>query len=244
MGIHVDLTDQKTNEYQHQMMLALRRTDLGEFIKSELPTIVLDPAFCQLEARKRRTEAHIEATRLLARRAADEVVSFATWVPREVVSKEPLPQGPKHLVERFASATRSTEINAIAGATELDFLTDRRIWQGTVHAIVSHPRHVPRPYLSATLQAALGGSERTSEGAYRPLVLKPVTDLPGLIPYVFKQLSVIKTTQRSPWIDDKGRPRTSKQRLRTAQLRQLLLQTQRDGVPGRVLITSNGRAAR
>lgn len=243
MTLNPDMTDNMTRLYQRRMMLALRRTDLGQYIHSELPEIALDPAFCQWKARDLREDVHIKATRLFARTEVNETLSFATWVPRDAVSKEPLPSGPGELVQWFAKAAARTPISAIGAATELDFLADRRLWQTTVHAIICHPEKENFRDLSVKLTAALGGSKRQLLGAYRPLVVKPVHDLVGLIPYVFKQLSVIKTSQRSPWLNLEGRAYAPKQRLRTPQLYQLLRQTQRDGVTSRVLIGSISEVA-
>jgi hypothetical protein len=70
------------------------------------------------------------------------------------------------------------------------------------------------------------------------LQVKPLTDLSGALSYTFKSIAVLSTTQRSSWVDDQGHKRTTKQKLRTQQLRQLLRQTIRDGVEDRILLAS------
>lgn len=239
-----DLSDEQTRMRQRKMMLALRRTGHGSYIDGELPEIRLHLAFCQWIARDLRLDAHRRAKLLLAESRDDEWLSFVTWVPADATSDSPLPWGPGHRVGKFALAAAQVQASAIVGATEIDYDLLSAVWQESVHAILRHPRRLSRPQLSSQLAAALCGSNQRSGRIYRPLVVKPVTNLDGALSYVYKGFAVLSTTQRSTWRDPSGGARAVKQALRKPQLQQLLAQTARDGVADRALIGRMTEAAR
>lgn len=232
-----DLTNKRTRARQRQMMLALRRTNLGSHIKQELPEIRLHPPFCQWEARDRRIELHRKAKRLFAGLMPFETLSFATWIVFE--SRHPTNLtliSTKGILDRFAVAVRSLGGTAIAAATEVDFDVKLGVWQQSVHAIIRRPLGPDHKRFSATLKSALTVSADIA-APYRPLVVKAVTELDGLISYVFKSLTLLSITQRSTWRTPEGKSRSCKQELRTRQLRQLLNQALTSSISAQLIIT-------
>lgn len=236
MTAYKDLTKARTRIRQRDMMLALRRTGLGKYIERELPEIAIDPAFCQWAAR----DLSLEIQRRV--KAIDEIwgdwtdVWFATWVPSDALNVELLPTGPASLIERFTKACVALDASAVVGALETDFDAREQAWQPTIHAILFVPYVTDNRTVSDFLSAALGSSTDDTGRVYRPLVLRRVYDLKGAVSYTFKSLAILSTTQRSSWCTDEGRQRARKQSLRTPQTRQLLLQTQRDGLAARTFI--------
>lgn len=244
MKLKQDLTNTRTRVRQRQMMLALRRADLGSCIEQELPEIRLHPAFCQWEARDRRKKLHKRAKRLFEGVTPSETLSFVTWIvsePRHPTSLTLIDT--KDILDRFAVAIRSLGATAIAASTEVDFDVSLGVWQLSVHGIIRRPLGLDRKKFSAKLKSVLKVSADNT-GAYRPVVVKSVTDLDGLISYVFKSLALLSITQRATWRTPDGKPRSRKQALRTPQLRQLLNQSLAGCISSQLLITFANEVAR
>lgn len=236
MTAYNDLTTARTQTRQHEMMLALRRTGLGRHIERNLPEIVLDPAFCQWASRDLRfkIQRRVEAIDDAFEGRAD--MWLVTWVPSDALNVELLPEGPSALIKRFTKACVAVEASAVALALEPDFDVKEQAWQPTIHAVLFLPYATDARKVSTSLSRALGSSMDDTGRVYRPLVVKHIYDLKGATSYTFKSLAVLSIGQRSTWYTDEGRPRARMQSLRTPQTRQLLLQTQRDGLASRTFI--------
>ncbi len=235
-NLNHDLTNARTRVRQHKMMLALRRTDLGSHIQRELPEIQLAAPFCQWEARDCRRGFHSRSASLLSALAPTETLSFATWIP--CAARHPTSLTPKDLVDQFADAVSALGVTAIAGSTEVDYDANLGVWQQTVHAILRRPLGRTNAEFSADLKASLRASD-DNNAPYRPVLVKPVNDVGGLISYVFKGLAILTTTQRVTWLSPEGAPQSRKQALRTPQLSQLLDQALSGDISSQ-LVTSFG----
>lgn len=218
-----DLSDNRTPARQHQMMLALRRTGLGRYIKAELPEIELNSRFCQWRARDLRAELHQRSLEVLANDFPTRKLMAVTWVPADGVRSCPVAED---LLQRIAEAGSTLGVTRWTGVSEFDYDVTQRAWRETVHAVMSAPAGTHSKTFSKRLRGLLVRPDCRFPQIYRPVVVKPVTYLDGAISYVFKNLAILSTTQRVVWKGENGRLRPSKQRLRASQLRQLLKQAE------------------
>jgi hypothetical protein len=233
-----DLNDAITRRRQHEMKLGLARTGLGHHIRRALPTPLLSPATCQWRARDFRRETQERAKALLQAEEGAQLL-FATWVPPAgLCADRPFRDGPQALLQEFEAGCQAAGIFAVAAAAEADFDVGESSWQATVHAVLAASVSRPPETVSGDLRASLRQPVTPRHRAiHQPLRIKAVTDLDGALSYAFKSLAILSAVQRSPWFDDVGKPRVTKQKLRTPQLKQLVRQTIRHGLEGRVLLT-------
>lgn len=236
MTVYNDLTTKLTQSRQHKMMLALRRTGLGCNIIRELPEVLLDPAFCQWAARDLRIQLQRRVQTIGEVLGDLTDMWLVTWIPSDALNVELLPRGPASLIKRFTKACLEVNASAVALVVEPDYDVKELAWQPTIHAVLFVPYLTDVRTISTLLAEGLGNSMDDRGRIYRPLVVKHVYNLKGAISYTFKSLAVSSIVQRSTWYTDEGRPRAHKQSLRTPQTRQLLLQTQRDGLAARTFI--------
>lgn len=227
-----DLSDNRTAARQRHMMLALRRTGLGRYIKAELPEIELNSRFCQWRARNLRAKLQRRSLEILANDLATRELMAVTWVPADGLRSRPVAED---LLQRIAEAGSTLGVTRWTGASEFDYDVTQRAWRETVHAVMSAPAGTDSKTFSNDLRGLLVRPDCRFPQIYRPVVVKPVNHLDGALSYVFKNLAILSTTQRIVWKGEDGRLRPSKQRLRTAQLKQLLKQAER-GVISRFAI--------
>ena len=222
-----DLSDERTAARQHEMMLALRRTGLGYRIEAELPEIRLHSKFCQWRARDLRRDLQQQSLDLLRPDRKTRSLVTVTWVPADGL--RPLPVDGVLLPE-IMTASAALGVTAWVGATEFDYDVSQGSWRKTVHAVMSVPAGTRPKVFSKRLKARLARPDTRFPQIYRPVVVKPVTHLEGAIRYVFKNLAILSTTQRVTWLDANGKPRRAKQRLKPAQLQQLLNQAEHGAI--------------
>ena len=222
-----DLSDERTAARQCEMMLALRRTGLGHRIEAEFPKIRLNSKFCQLRARDLRCALHKQAFELLHQDCLSRSLVMVTWVPEDGLRPSPVDGG---LLPKILAASAALGVTGWAGTTEFDYDVGQRSWRETVHAVMSVPAGTHPKVFSRRLKARLDWPDTRGKRIYRPVVVKPVIHLEGAIQYVFKNLAILSTTQRVTWMDSNGKPRRAKQRLKPAQLQQLLNQAEHGAI--------------
>lgn len=222
-----DLSDERTAARQHETMLALRRNGLGHRIRAEFPEIWLHSKFCQWRARDLRRDLQQQSLDLLRPEAKSRSLVTVTWVPEDGLRPMPVDGG---LLPEILTASAALGVTAWVGATEFDYDVGLGSWRETVHAVMSVPAGTHPKVFSRRLKARLVRPDTRFPRIYRPVVVKPVTHLEGAIRYVFKNLAILSTTQRVTWLDTNGEPRRAKQRLKPAQLKQLLNQAEHGAI--------------
>ena len=222
-----DLSDERTAARQYETMLALRRNGLGHRIEAELPEIRLNSKFCQWRARDLRRDRQQLSLDLLRPEAKSRSLVTVTWVPEDGLRPLPVDGG---ILPEILAASAVLGASGWAGATEFDFDVGQGSWRETVHAVMSVPAGTHPKVFSKRLKALLPRPDNRFPRIYRPVVVKPVTHLEGAIQYVFKNLAILSTTQRVTWMDSNGKPRRAKQRLKPAQLKQLLNQAEHGAI--------------
>jgi hypothetical protein len=222
-----DLSDERTAARQHETMLALRRNGLGHLIYAEFPEIRLDSKFCQWRARDQRRDLQHLSLDLLRPDRKTRSLLTVTWVPEDGLRPMPVDGG---LLPEILVASAALGATGWVGATEFDFDVGQGSWRETVHAVMSVPANTKPKVFSKRLKALLSRPDTREKRIYRPVVVKPVTHLEGAIRYVFKNLAILSTTQRVTWLDSNGKPRRAKQRLKPAQLQQLLNQAEHGAI--------------
>lgn len=222
-----DLSDERTDARQYEMMLALRRNGLGHRIEAELPAIRLHSKFCQRRARDQRRDLQHRSLDLLRPDRKTRSLVTVTWVPEDGLRTMPVDGG---LLSEILTASAVLGVTGWAGATEFDYDVGQASWRETVHAVMSVPAGTHPKVFSKRLKARLARPDTRFPRIYRPVVVQPVIHLEGAIRYVFKNLAILSTTQRVTWLDSNGKPRRAKQRLKPAQLKQLLNQAEHGAI--------------
>lgn len=222
-----DLSDERTVARQYETMFALRRNGLGHRIEAELPEIRLHSKFCQWRARDLRRDLQQRSLELLRPDRKTRSLVTVTWVPEDGLRPLPVDGG---LLPEILAASAALGVTVWVGATEFDYDVGQGSWRGTVHAVMSVPAGTDPKVFSRRLKALLARPDTREKRIYRPVVVKPVTHLEGAIRYVFKNLAILSTTQRVTWLDSNGKPRRAKQRLKLAQLKQLLNQAEHGAI--------------
>ena len=222
-----DLSDERTDARQHETMLALRRNGLGHRIEAELPEIRLHSKFCQWRARDLRRDLQQQSLDLLRPDRKTQSLVTVTWVPEDGLRPLPVDGG---ILPEILAASAALGVTGCVGATEFDYDVSQGSWRETVHAVMSAPAGTHPKVFSRRLKGHLARPDTRFQRIYRPVVVKPVTHLEGAIQYVFKNLAILSTTQRIVWIDRNGKSRPGKQRLKPAQLKQLLGQAEHGAI--------------
>ena len=220
-------------ERRHQAILAAMRqaSIAAPYTQEYSDGPLLHSNFCQEWAANYREKVEFQAldwldilsgrnTHLMAVHlvfAADENAK-----PTEAIKRRCIKRTLKR-IERSIAPQRA--IKFFAGCYEPDHIVDgeESWWQGSVHAVTLVKAPSPasaKTYLEDALRMP------SCSAVYRPMVCKPVTDLPGAVHYAFKSLQFGSVTSRLVY-EAGGRKRARKVALRPP-ARNALVKSMRD----------------